>query len=162
MRQNSLRNIQKKLSQSSNPDLLLFELMFSALDIPNKEENNNRTVFVVGSGNSGCKYYNIVDIFRRFIIGLSDVEETDAENEFVQKCIKKLTVDITNDFNAFGLLFSDIESSDLLNEAEKTKFFNIFIKVKNIQKIRSAIDTWLVNVDNKHKNLRKKNFIDEL
>lgn len=157
-----LRNIQKKLSQSSNPDLLLFELMFSALDIPSKEENYNRTVFVVGSGDSGCKYYNIVDIFRRFIIGLSDVEETDAENEFVQKCIKKLTADITKDFSAFGLPFGDIESSDLLSESEKRKFFDIFIKVKNIQKLRTAIDSWLVNVDKKHKNLRKKNFIDEL
>ena len=161
-----LRRIQKKLLDSSNPERLLFELLYYAIDIPSEHEIRERNVLIVGSdeyeNNYGCRYYNILDIFRRSIMDLRYDIETKEEIEFIQNCVKKLSTNSEDGDNPFGLPFKDIERTDLLTDDEKKKFFDIFIERKNIRKLRNAIDFWLLEIEKKHKNLDEKNFIDEL
>lgn len=155
--EDELHSIQKTVNKSSNPDVCILKMQFNGFELSQRKDRNAKLFFRIDTSSS--RYYNIISLFRRFVIRNSYIEHQEQKQdvEFIKSWFDRLAVSEMQ-----VLSFEDIDSSEFFTNKERNDLYAAIARTRNIPRLRTAISEWLNQLDVNRKKLDADNFIDDL
>ena len=150
--EDGLRAMDKLLSESLNCDEDFIKLRFRALRI----REDLGVSFHIGNERGEYLYYNVTDIFFRYICD-------EKIRVYIKEDIEELKI-ILNKMNkgVRFIKFEYIEKTDYITEVERNRIWEILAHSENVKRKRRAILKWLKKIEEKRQLLNSYDFIDEL
>lgn len=161
--EDGLRTIQKETNSVPTPDVFFLQSQFDSISINNADEKEN-IQFRIGNKTT-CYFFNIIDLFHKYIYKSFYFDKESRSNDI--KKIKNYIIKLSNPKTPKHLLklrisFNEIDNSNCLSNAERIDFYSAVNKIRRTSETRIAIRNWLNEIDAKRKNLKSKNFIEDL
>lgn len=154
--ENDIRYIYKKTNKSDNPDNEFIKLLYHAVRLP--KEHKGIGVYV-GAKNGNCRYYNVIEIFFRYISKEKKFSCAD-EKDIIR--VREILVEKGGYKLNTAIDFTSIEKTDKLTNEEKQFVWKVLCENENISRKRRILDNWIKMLDEKRRILSTVNFIDEL
>ena len=161
-----LRIIQNDTDKASQPDVFFLQIQIQDITIDESDTGKSNCIY---SFNMQRKYdINVIEFFNTYISKIYHkfIENYTYDNavKIIKKYINKVN-DLSNidyEMDEFSVSFEEIDNSDLITDAERIDFYSAVNKIRRTSETRIAIRNWLNEIDAKRKNLKSKNFIEDL
>lgn len=155
-----LHRILLEIKDQPNPCVSLFRLQYSALSIRDKQKARRGIAFYVGLHDGSHSHYNYIALFRRFVhSNYSKGEE--PEWDFIRSCVEKFKPN-ENKRHLFEVTFIKVDSTDLLSDDERRRFYEALSYVNRDAETIKEIEDWLHLIEEKRIKLTTADFIDDL
>lgn len=169
--ENTLRNLQNEADSNPMPDIFFLKQQFDTVIYDNIYPESI-DVYCKNLDINNSYIINIIDMFFKYVWDMYhhikiDKHVRNKNIMIVQKYVFKINGLPTN-YNsemqvwAQRLTFDEIDKSSILTEFERNDLYSALNQIERTTEIRNAIRKWLNEIDEKRKNLKSKNFIDDL
>lgn len=159
--ENGLRTFMDVVNAESDPDVFLVQSQFHAVSTSTVGENKNRVAFHIGAVGGGHLYYNLVNVFRHFVMRLTYEKKQSSDETTIRNLMSKVSTNNEKQMRS-GISLESVDSSDAITDEERRDFYNAIISVYKIPEIRMAISEWLEEIAQKRIKLTDNDFIDDL
>lgn len=156
-----LRIIIKELNSSPNLNATLVKMQFQAIVINDKKKTRNGISFLIGTTNGESYNYNIITLFKRYIMGVYPNNEESNDWQIIRECIDKI-VSREKSRETAPLTFRLIDSSMAVSEQERQCMYDAIARINKINEVYDAIVDWLNEIDLMRESLAETDFIDNL
>ena len=149
------------VNAESDPDVFFVKSQFNAVSTSTVGENRNRVAFHIGAVGGGHLYYNLINVFRHYVLRLTYEKKQSPDENAIKSLMGKVCANNEKQLRR-GISLESIDSSNAITDEERRSFYNSIICVYRITEIRVAISKWLEEIARKRKILTTIDFIDDL
>lgn len=155
-----LKNIYEEVCAQPDPSVYMFRLQYSALSVRKEDKTRRGIAFFVGLSNGKNTYYNYIALFRHYVKA-NYGRHSEAEWDFIRKCVEKV-IPREKKRTVYEVSFAQIDATNLLTDDERKRFYDVLAFANKDAETLVAINSWLLSLEEKRKNLATADFIDDL
>lgn len=156
-----LRILVEELKSSPDINRSFIKMQISSIVIGDRIKERTGISFLIGDTNRAFYNYNILSLFKRYVMRLYFNNNEGSDWQCIRDCIDKLICDKKNKRRSV-FSFDLIDSSDEITEQERQCIYGAVARINKINEVYDAIVDWLNEIDLMRESLAETDFIDNL